>query len=146
MFSEVKNAVFRFLVILVTAVVATLCLGMNNLAFAEETNGIHPLGYAYVQANGSVLAARSQNITSANVLKSDSGIYGFRNLPFRPKNIQVTLAFDTQAITGDNRTGARGFIGDCSFVDGKDQACVSINSNPNTASTTETDDFFVVFY
>ncbi len=105
------------------------------------------LGYAYVNADGSVDPARSLNVTSANVVQNSlGGIYGFRNLSFTPNNVQVTLAFDTHAITGDNRTGCRGFIGDCSFIDGIEQACVSINSDPDNPSTTSTDAFFVIFH
>lgn len=115
-------------------------------------SGNGPLGYAYVRADGSVDPDNSFNITSENIsVLNDNGlplagIYGFRNLPFTPRNVQVTLAFDSQAVTGDNRTGSRGFIGDCSFVGGVDQACVSINSDPTISASTRGDDFFVVFF
>ncbi len=86
--------------------------------------------------------ARSKNIASANVVP-DGGIYGFRGLSFEPKNIQVTMSFDSASVTGDNVGGGVAYIGDCNFVDGVDQACVSANNDTDPAS--EPRPFFVLF-
>jgi hypothetical protein len=105
---------------------------------------VKPVGFAYVNSDGSVDTAKSMNITSANIKTEGDGIYGFRNLSFTPKNVQVTLAFETAHVTGDNRTGARAFVGDCGFIKGKDQACVAVQSGSDSSSTKEP--FFVVFF
>lgn len=107
-----------------------------------------PLGFAYVNADGTVDESKSMNVTSANVQKHSShlGMYGFRNLSFEPRNVQVTLAFDTHAITGDNRTGSRAFVGDCSFFQGEDQACVIVNSDPDWPGGSNGEAFFVLFF
>lgn len=130
------------------SVIVTRCLlALICVLWFIGCASVKPLGFAYVNADGSVDLARSRNVTSANVEKDpNTGLYGFRNLSFTPHNIQVTLAFDTHSITGDNRTGSRAFVGDCSFIEGQDQACVAINSDPDSPSTTDTDAFFVLFF
>jgi CubicO group peptidase (beta-lactamase class C family) len=70
---------------------------------STQTTTINPLGYTYVRLDGSVDPAISRNVTSANVVRNDSGVYGFRNLPFIPRNIQIALAFRTQAVTNNGR-------------------------------------------
>jgi hypothetical protein len=103
------------------------------------------LAYAYVNSDGTVDETRSKGIADANVATGGgfSGIYGFRGLGFTPKNIQVTTAFDSAAVTGDNSSGGQGFIGDCDFVDGVDEACVSTNSDADPGS--EPVQYFVMF-
>lgn len=101
------------------------------------------VAYAYVNADGSVDETRSKGIADANVVPDGAGIYGFRGLGFSPKNIQVTTAFDTAAVTGDNGSGGQGFIGDCNFVNGVDEACVSTNSDGDPGI--EPVQYFVVF-
>lgn len=68
-----------------------------------QTTTINPLGYTYVRLDGSVDPAISRNVTSVNVVRNDSRVYGFRNLPFIPRNIQIALAFRTQAVTNNGR-------------------------------------------
>jgi hypothetical protein len=50
------------------------------------------LAYARIQANGTLVASASKNVTSANVYKSTSqtGVYCFKGLGFTPKNAVVT--------------------------------------------------------
>lgn len=100
------------------------------------------VAYAYVNSDGSVDETRSKGIADANVVP-DGGIYGFRGLGFSPKNIQVTTAFDSASVTGNNGSGGQGYIGDCNFVDGIDEACVSTNNDADPSS--EPVQYFVVF-
>lgn len=53
------------------------------------------LAYALVNANGTIVAAHSKNITQANVIKpaSTTGGYCFEGLSFTPHSIQVTLRY-----------------------------------------------------
>jgi hypothetical protein len=115
--------------------------GTKGEAGAPGADG-SALAYAYVNADGSVDETRSKGIADANVVP-DGGIYGFRGLGFSPKNIQVTTAFDTASVTGDNGSGGQGFIGDCDFVDGVDEACVSTNNDADPGSKQV--QYFVVF-
>ena len=49
------------------------------------------LGYAHVNADGTVDPARSKNVTSANVEVVPNGAYCFHGLPFTPKNVVASL-------------------------------------------------------
>jgi hypothetical protein len=101
------------------------------------------LAYAYVNADGSVDESRSKGVTDANVAVS-GGIYGFRNLGFEVKSVITTPAMDGPAVTGDNAAyNSLAFLGDCNFVAGADQACVSTNTDADPAS--EASQFFVLF-
>ena len=51
------------------------------------------------------------------------------------------MSFDSASVTGDNVGGGVAYIGDCNFVDGVDQACVSANNDTDPAS--EPRPFFV---
>lgn len=100
------------------------------------------VAFAYVNSDGTVDETRSKGIADANVV-ADGGIYGFRGLGFAPRNIQVTTAFPSEAVTGDNGSGGQGYIGDCDFIDGPDQACVSTNNDGD--ATSEPVQYFVMF-
>jgi hypothetical protein len=64
----------------------------------------------------------------------EGGIYGFRGLGFSPKKIQVTTAFESAWVTGNNGSGGQGCIGDFNLGDGVDEACVSTNSDAEAGS------------
>jgi hypothetical protein len=100
------------------------------------------LAYAYVNADGTVDEARSEGVADANVV-ANGGIYGFRGLGFTPKNIVTTMAFSSSGVTGDNSSGGAAFVGDCSFVAGADQACVSTDADGDSAA--EARPFFITF-
>jgi hypothetical protein len=101
------------------------------------------LAFALVRANGTVDPELSKNVTTANVVANGTGVYGFRGLSFRPRSIQVTMSFDSAAVTGSNVGGGLGFIGDCSSVVGVDQACATSNDDADAGA--EPRAFFVVF-
>ena len=100
------------------------------------------VAYAYVNADGSVDESRSKGIADANVV-ANGGIYGFRGLGFEPKSVVTTMAFDSAAVTGNNASGGAAYIGDCNFVAGADQACVSTDDDGDPAA--EARAYFVVF-
>ncbi|MCW3047983.1 MAG: hypothetical protein JWO74_2267 [Solirubrobacterales bacterium] len=50
------------------------------------------VAYAFVNADGSVNAARSKNVTSANVSHPGAGQYCFHGLSFTPKSVTVSLS------------------------------------------------------
>ena len=75
----------------VVAVMA-LFLALGNgvvLAGGLQTGKI--VGFARVQADGSVVEARSLNVTDANVTLESTSAYCFRNLPFAFKGSPVTI-------------------------------------------------------
>ncbi len=58
------------------------------------------IAYAKVNANGTVDASLSKNVTSANVEHSGTGEYCFHGLSFTPKNAMATLLnFETGEIS-----------------------------------------------
>jgi len=59
------------------------------------------LGYAKVNINGSVDAAQSKNVTSANVVKTGPGgaSFCFVNLPFTPQSVMATNDYNLSAYT-----------------------------------------------
>jgi hypothetical protein len=51
------------------------------------------LGYAHVNGNGTVDAANSKNVTSANISHVANANYCFHDLPFTPHSVGATLGF-----------------------------------------------------
>jgi hypothetical protein len=122
--------------------------GLRGLAGPQGPQGAagaagSALGFALVRADGTVDTELSKNITAANVVPNGGGVYGFRGLSFRPRSIDVTMSFDSAAVTGSNVGGGLGFIGDCSTVAGVDQACATSNDDADPGA--EARAFFVVF-
>jgi hypothetical protein len=113
--------------------------GVQGLAGAPGS----AVAFALVRADGTVDTELSKNVTADNVVSNGGGVYGFRGLSFRPRSIDVTMSFDTAAVTGSNVGGGLGFIGDCSTVAGVDQACASSNDDADAGA--EPRAFFVVF-
>jgi len=119
--------------------------GLKGVAGPQGAAGApgSALAFALVRADGTVDTELSQNVTAANVVASGAGVYGFRGLSFRPRGIDVTMSFDSAAVTGGNVGGGVGFIGDCTTVAGVDQACASSNDDADAGA--EPRAFFVVF-
>ena len=112
--------------------------GVALSAHAGKSGGSGKIvGYAHVRADGTVDAARSRNVTGANV-RPQTGWYCFKRLPFEFKGIQATMdwqdsnSFDTvSAMKGDD------------VCDGHADAEV----HPyNTHASLESGAFYVVFY
>jgi hypothetical protein len=59
--------------------------------------GATPVAFAYVLADGTVEAARSENLTSAKIVAEGSGTYCLRALEFEFKGAQVTVDEATSA-------------------------------------------------
>jgi hypothetical protein len=61
------------------------------------------LGYARIQANGTLVTAASKNVTAANVYKGvgASGVYCFKGLTYTPQNVVVTP--DANTLTSLNQ-------------------------------------------
>jgi hypothetical protein len=62
----------------------------------SATKALSPVGYAHVNADGTVDASQSSGVTNANVTKEFTSTYCFRGLPF---------TFKTALVSGENQAG-----------------------------------------
>lgn len=124
--------------------------GPPGAAGANGTNGTNgtpgapgpagtALGYAHVNANGTVDAAHSKNVTSAMVSHPGTGEYCFHGLPFTPVNVAVTIGAGLLPVP-QVIAGASDVLG--GFCSVSNQAGVFIW----TQSSTQVDDGFEIWF
>ena len=101
------------------------------------------VGFAHVEATGEVVTADSQNVTSANITRANTGVYCFHGLPFTPRTVLVSPdAFGPNNGVIINPTDSRGTSG-CEGVEN-----VQLRIEVTTAKEPETlvnEPFYVVF-
>jgi hypothetical protein len=101
------------------------------------------VGFVHVEATGEVATADSQNVTSANITRANTGVYCFHGLPFTVHTVLVSPdAFGPNNGVIINPTDSRGTSG-CEGVEN-----VQLRIEVTTAKEPETlvnEPFYVVF-
>jgi hypothetical protein len=98
------------------------------------------LGYAHVNADGTIDTANSRNVPAGDTSTSD-GVYCFSNLPFTPRNVQVTIDSGATTVATELGTAWASVTDTPGCADPGVQAGVNITKNG--AFTAEP--FFILF-
>jgi hypothetical protein len=103
------------------------------------------LGYAHVNADGTVDEANSKNITSANVTRVSTSAYCFRGLPFTPHSVVSTPDYNDFDHGADLRMFTENALGPSFDCAPGDQAEVATGDNGTGSGAFDPEAFFVVF-
>jgi hypothetical protein len=80
-------------------------LNVNSAKSAGVANiGLSPVAYAFVNADGTVDAAQSRGVSSANITLESTSAYCFRGLGFAFKTAMTTPAYFPPGTNGEDET------------------------------------------
>jgi hypothetical protein len=126
---------------------ATGAQGPQGPAGAQGATGAQgpagtALGFAHINANGTVDSSQSMNVTSGNVSRTQAGSYCFNGLSFTPKNATATLdASSNPAFIRVSVDVKFGFTGCSSQIN---QAAVIVNDASSVFNIIDSG-FYIVF-
>jgi hypothetical protein len=112
---------------------------------AKLAAGAVPRAYALVDGDQNIVSGESEGMggTTTNL---DQSFVCFYDMPFTPKNVQVTVVRQSGSLQPDAVNTSTQGSGDISFCDGTEDASVQLFDTSSEVAEADPPGFFVTFY